>query len=98
MKIKNYKLVYDSDHNDYNVYTDEIKSRRDDSDGFNLGCVYQKWRESCWHLIPCDITDISSDGPYPYCHNKWIKPAKTRKKAAKKLVKYQNKILREMKE
>ena len=108
MKIKNYKLVHNSIHNDsstllqsaYSVYTDDLKPWMDDSDGYELGFVYERPidlgfvrpGESCWGLV---LRNIIGRTPY-YCDNP-NKPYKSKKKAVKNLVKYQNKLLREMK-
>ena len=105
MKIKNYKLVYDSSNKVYDVYTDDLlKLVRDNSNGCYLGYVYLMSRKPHWRFVARDLTDVSSGGISPYYVDKWVKfvktkkkVAETKKKAAKRLIKGQNKILKEMK-
>ena len=98
MKIKNYKLVYDPDHGDYNVYTDDIESTDRNSNGCNLGFVYLKLSVG-WLAVLRNLTkDISAEYNHydwcPYAPDSICPSSKTKEKAAKRLVKYQNKILK----
>ena len=98
MKIKNYKLVYDSDNDVYDVYTDDIfKLVRDNSNGCDLGYVYLMPSEPHWRFVLRDLAEVSSDGTSHYCSYdlpfELFKPYKSKKKAAKNLVKTHNKLL-----
>ena len=93
MKIKNYKLVYDSFGKGYDVYTNDLCDFvvRDDVNGYDIGHLYLISRG--WKFVPRDITDVAFS--FPSFTNYVGKPG-TKEKAAKRLVKYQNRILREM--
>ena len=105
MKIKKYKLIYDSKYeayDNYDVYTNDIiKLVRDNANGCNLGYVYLMESEPHWRFVQRDLTDVSSDGTFPYYSHdlpfRLFKPVKTKEEAAKGLVKHQNKILKGMK-
>ena len=94
MKIKNYKLVYDSDNDDYDVYTNDLESKN--SNGYELGFIYLRLNEG-WFSFLSNLTKVDLARLNPYERYKGLcKPSKTKKKAAKKLVKIYNKLLREM--
>ena len=97
MKIKKYKVVCCLDNNDYDVYTNDLpKLVRDNPNGCDLGFVYLKGSVG-WISVPRDLKNIDRAGFNPYFPDNLPKAAKTKEKAAKRLVKHQNKLLREMK-
>ena len=107
MKIKNYKLVYDSFGRGYDVYTNDLCDlvMRDNSNGYDIGHLYLMPSECRWKFVPRDITDVALYLMPSECRwkfvpriflSKYVGKPRTKEKAAKRLVKYQNRILREM--
>ena len=102
MKIKNYKLVYDSNEEAYDVYTDDIKSpTMDSSNGLHIG-----------HIFIDDRFDLKKNGfivvvipavsHIRLTHTRLIKVIKVliitrpRKKAVKALIREYNELFREI--
>ena len=101
MKIKNYKLVYDSNDEAYDVYTDDLKSPMESSNGLHLGHIFiddrfnlkKKWVYRCRNpgSVAYSANAYSANQTYQS-----FDYHKTKKKAVKALIREYNKLFREI--